>query len=96
MGERGPFNLTKRFIKKDGSVVWVNLSLCVFDPSSDETLESLCMAIDITERKSEEDKVRYASTHDTLTGLYNRTHFEEHVSSFNSVGRLPLTVAFGD
>ena len=96
LGERGPFNFDKRFIKKDGSVVWVNLSLCVFDPSSDETLESLCMAIDITERKSEEDKVRYASTHDTLTGLYNRTHFEEHVSSFNSVGRLPLTVAFGD
>ncbi|HHT81609.1 MAG TPA: diguanylate cyclase [Spirochaetales bacterium] len=96
LGERGPFNFDKRFIRKDGSVVWGNLSLCVFDPSDDESLDSLCMTLDITDRKNEEDKVRYANTHDALTGFYNRTHFEEHIHSFNSEGNLPLTVAFGD
>lgn len=96
LGEKGPFNFDKRFIKKDGSSVWGNLSLCVFDPADEESLESLCMTLDISERKSEEDKVRYASTHDALTGFYNRTHFEEHLGSFSSEGRLPLTVAFGD
>ncbi len=96
LGEKGPFNFDKRFIKKNGSSVWGNLSLCVFDPADDERLESLCMTIDITERKNKEDKVRYASTHDALTGFYNRTHFEEHVSRFSSEGRLPMTVAFGD
>jgi len=96
LGERGPFNFDKRFIRKDGSTVWGNLSLCIFDPSDDETLESLCMTLDISERKNEEDRVRYASTHDALTGFYNRTHFEEHVSNFSSEGKLPLTVAFGD
>lgn len=95
-GERGPFNLDKRFIRKDGTVVWGNLSLCVFEPTEEDTLESLCMTIDITERKSEEDKVRFASTHDLLTGLYNRSHFEEYVGSFSSEGKLPLTVAFSD
>ncbi|HAF85053.1 MAG TPA: diguanylate cyclase [Sphaerochaeta sp.] len=96
LGERGPFNFDKRFIRKDGTVVWANLSLCVFDPSDEEVLESLCMTLDISERKSEEDKIRYASTHDALTGFYNRTHFEEHVNTFASEGRLPLTVAFSD
>lgn len=96
MGERGPFNLDKRFIRKDGSVVWGNLSLCVFEPSDEDTLESLCMTIDISERKGEEDRVRYASTHDALTGFYNRTHFEEQINNFSSEGRLPLAVAFGD
>jgi len=96
LGEKGPFNFDKRFIRKDGSVVWGNLSLCVFDPEDDDALESLCMTLDISERKSEEDKVRFASTHDALTGFYNRTHFEEHVNNFSSEGRLPLTVAFSD
>ena len=96
LGERGPFNFDKRFIRKNGTVVWTNLSLCVFDPEDDDALESLCMTLDISERKNEEDKVRYASTHDALTGFYNRTHFEGHLNSFCSAGRLPLTVAFGD
>lgn len=96
LGEKGPFNFDKRFIRKDGSVIWCNLSLCVFDPDDDDTLESLCMTLDVSERKSEEDRVLYASTHDALTGFYNRSHFEEHVNSFSSEGRLPLTVAFGD
>ncbi|HKL58793.1 MAG TPA: HD domain-containing phosphohydrolase [Sphaerochaeta sp.] len=96
MGETGPFNLDKRFIRKDGTIVWGNLSLCVFEPSDEDPLESLCMTIDISERKGEEDRVRYASTHDALTGFYNRTHFEEQINNFSSEGRLPLAVAFGD
>ncbi len=96
LGEEGPFNFDKRFIRKDGSIVWGNLSLCIFDPSDEEYSHSLCMTVDITERKSKEDKIRYASTHDALTGFYNRSHFEEHVHNFNSEGHLPLTVAFGD
>lgn len=96
LGEKGPFTFDKRFIRKDGSSVWGNLSLCVFDPTDDEYLESLCMTVDITERKSKEDKIRYASTHDALTDFYNRSHFEEHVNSFKPEGRLPLTIAFGD
>lgn len=95
-GETGPFNFDKRFIKSDGTVVWSNLSLCVFEPNDEDTLESLCMTLDISERKNEENRVLYASNHDRLTGLYNRTHFEERLRNFKSEDRLPLTVAFGD
>ena len=39
------------------------------------TVEGLI--IDITERKQQEMKLKYLSEHDPMTGLYNRTHFEE-------------------
>jgi len=34
---------------------------------------------EITERKLVEEKLRYMSMHDSLTGLYNRTYFEEEL-----------------
>ncbi|MGE5422424.1 MAG: PAS domain S-box protein [Ignavibacteriales bacterium] len=46
---------------------------------------------DLTERKLMEDRLRYLSLHDSLTGLYNRTYFEEEMrrmenSHFPEVG----------
>lgn len=34
---------------------------------------------DITERKRAEENLRYLSMHDSITGLYNRTYFEERM-----------------
>ena len=41
--------------------------------------EVLCIGNDFTERKKAEDKLNYLSLHDQLTGLFNRTYFEEEV-----------------
>ncbi|MFA6773691.1 MAG: PAS domain S-box protein, partial [Sphaerochaeta sp.] len=75
----GPLSLDKRFIRKDGQILWANLSLSIFTTRDTEKTESLCMTVDITERKHYEQKILYASNHDALTGLYNRVHFEEYV-----------------
>lgn len=40
---------------------------------------------DITERKQLEEKLRYQSTHDTMTSLFNRAFFDEAVENFNPV-----------
>ena len=72
-------NLDKRLIRKDGSVVWLNLSLSIFATVDMDHLESLGMALDVTERKSNEQRILWASDHDALTGLYNRVHFENYV-----------------
>ncbi|MDD3903338.1 MAG: diguanylate cyclase [Sphaerochaeta sp.] len=96
LGDEGPFNFDKRFIRSDGSVVWTNLSLSVFDPGEEGVMESLCMTIDISQRKSEEERVLYASTHDSLTDLYDRSHFETYVRDLKVEGKLPLSVVFGD
>ncbi|HWP97971.1 MAG TPA: PAS domain S-box protein [Syntrophomonadaceae bacterium] len=34
---------------------------------------------DISEKKGTEDRLRYLSLHDSLTGIYNRTYFEEEM-----------------
>ncbi len=38
---------------------------------------------DITERKQLEEKLRYQSTHDTMTSLFNRAFFDEAVENFD-------------
>jgi diguanylate cyclase (GGDEF)-like protein/PAS domain S-box-containing protein len=48
---------------------------------------------DITDRKQLEQELRYISTHDALTSLYNRTYFEEELirlenGRFNPVGMI--------
>lgn len=39
---------------------------------------------EIAERKLVEEKLRYMSMHDSLTGLYNRTYFEEEMQRISS------------
>jgi len=96
MGSPGPFNFDKRFIRKDGTVLWANLSLSVFSAFDVGKAESLCMTVDITERKMYEQKILYASHHDALTGLYNRVHFETYVRDLQIQENQSVLVAFGD
>lgn len=89
-------NLDKRLIRKDGSVVWLNLSLSIFATVDMDHLESLGMALDVTERKSNEQRILWASDHDALTGLYNRVHFENYVQTLERQRGAHLAVAFID
>jgi len=40
--------------------------------------------IDITERVLNQEKILFLATHDTLTSLYNRNHFENYVSTLKN------------
>ena len=89
------FTLRKRFIKPDGTIVWVNMMVA---PFKSETISNkhLCMIQDITDSKKKEDEIIYLSYHDILTGLYNRTFFEEEKKRFGVKQRLPLSLIMGD
>jgi diguanylate cyclase (GGDEF)-like protein/PAS domain S-box-containing protein len=50
----------------------------------------------ITERKSEEDKIRFLSFQDQLTKLYNRRYFDSEIKRIDNEASLPLTIIFGD
>ena len=52
--------------------------------------------MDITERKKAEEKIRYISFHDSLTGLYNRTFFEEELKRLDTERNLPISIIMGD
>ena len=51
---------------------------------------------DITERKQAEEKLKFLSFHDVLTGLYNRAFFEEELKRLNNNRQLPLSVIMSD
>ncbi|MCL4507670.1 MAG: PAS domain-containing protein [Chloroflexi bacterium] len=51
---------------------------------------------DITERKQTEEKLRYLSTHDILTSLYNRAFYEDELARLERSGRYPLSIVIVD
>ena len=51
---------------------------------------------DITKRKETEDKLRYIGLHDSLTGLNNRTYFDEEIERLEVNGVFPVSVLMAD
>jgi diguanylate cyclase (GGDEF)-like protein/PAS domain S-box-containing protein len=51
---------------------------------------------DITERKRVETELKFLSTHDTLTGLYNRAYFEEEMARLERGRRFPVSIVMAD
>jgi len=50
----------------------------------------------IAEHKKTEEKIRYFSFHDTLTGLYNRAFLEEEVKRLDTQRQLPISIIMVD
>jgi diguanylate cyclase (GGDEF)-like protein/PAS domain S-box-containing protein len=89
------FSMNKRYIRPDGNIVWVNMMIVPFKAETISNMH-LCMIEDITEKKQKEEEIIYLSYHDSLTGLYNRTFFEEEKRRFDVSRRLPMSVVMGD
>lgn len=78
--------------KMDGEFIqgWLRLSLPLeYEDSWERVYISV---VDITERKKTEEKMRYMSFHDGLTGLYNRGYFEEELKRLNTSRQYPITI----
>lgn len=52
----------------------------------------ICISKEITERKKMEMELRYLSTHDILTGLYNRNFFETELRRFQDSRFYPVSM----
>lgn len=54
------------------------------------------MYININEIKKREERIRYLSFHDELTGLYNRRYFENELERLDDSRRIPISIIVGD
>jgi diguanylate cyclase (GGDEF)-like protein/PAS domain S-box-containing protein len=88
---RGEVEEVYRIVRPDGSIRWIKDRSFPIYGDSGETLRVVGIAADITDLKLGEEKLKYLSLHDPLTGLYNRIYFEEEMSRiergrYNTVG----------
>ncbi len=90
------FDMNKRYIRPDGSIVWAHMTIVPFNSGAHESPRHLCMLEDITSSKKKEEEILYLSYHDILTGLYNRAYFEEEGRRLNNTRRIPLSVIMAD
>jgi len=63
---------------------------------NNEIIGAVVTFMDITERKQKEQKIQYLSCHDTLTGIHNRSCFEDNRNKIDIEENLPLSVIFAD
>jgi diguanylate cyclase (GGDEF)-like protein len=68
-----------RYVRKDGSIFPVYLSVTAIRNTEQEIIGFLGTFFDLSERKKAEKKLSYLANHDSLTGLINRREFEHRV-----------------
>lgn len=61
---------------------------------SDDRFIAFC--VDISERKDKEARVEYLSYHDSLTGVYNRTFYQEAIKELDHEENLPFSMINSD
>jgi len=79
-----------------GKSVWISYKVDRLNDSDGKFQEVIAACEDITDRKQAEDKIRYLSFNDSLTGLYNRAFYEEELKRLDTRRQLPLTIVMGD
>ena len=62
------------------------------NPGVDGVRFILGVAEDISERRAAQEKVYFLSTHDQLTGLFNRAYFEAEIGRMEKSRRFPISI----
>lgn len=73
VGEIGSYTMEKRYIRKDGEVVWGRLTISLVRDDLGNPDFTVSIVEDITARKRAEDVLTHQALHDALTDLPNRT-----------------------
>ena len=92
--EEGPQTYEWLGKKKNGELFWTEINLT----SSHIGGEGRVLAVirDIGDRKEIEERLKYISTHDSLTGLYNRSHFETEFERIIKGRKYPISIIMAD
>jgi diguanylate cyclase (GGDEF)-like protein/PAS domain S-box-containing protein len=79
-GEVDHLRMEKAYFRKDGQVVWTDLTVSLIRDDAGEPQFAVAMIDDVTDRHSLQARLRHQALHDPLTGLPNRTLFAERLA----------------
>lgn len=83
-------------VDKEGNTQYVEKIKTPIFNEAGAVIGIIGIAHDVTNRKEVEVKLRHDSTHDSLTGLYNRAFFEEELERFAHGRMFPVSVVMAD
>jgi diguanylate cyclase (GGDEF)-like protein/PAS domain S-box-containing protein len=78
-GEIDVIESERRLVRKDGTEVWVFRSVSLLRDEAGKPAYMIVQFQDVTARREAEERLRYNATHDELTGLLNRSAFEQRL-----------------
>lgn len=86
-GEIADIRIEKRYIRKDGKVLWGSLQASLVRGEKGQPEYFISAIQDITERKQAEQQISFMAYHDKLTGLPNRALLFDRLSQAMSQAR---------
>jgi diguanylate cyclase (GGDEF)-like protein/PAS domain S-box-containing protein len=93
---RGPRTFEGTISCADGENRDVIFYSAVFNRADSSAGGVVGALLDISERKRSEMKLRYLSTHDILTGIYNRAYFDEELERLKKGRKFPVSIVMAD
>lgn len=91
-----PLRADAPFIRRGTSSIWMEIVSNTIRNTQGEITGFHCIARDIATRKVHEEKLIFLSSHDALTGLYNRSHFEAEFERAAKGRTCPVSVIIAD
>ncbi|MDI3547427.1 MAG: hypothetical protein PWR10_1079 [Halanaerobiales bacterium] len=91
-----PISGEKFYTSYWGKKLWLNYSIKPILDEKGEVTEVIIVCQDTTEKRKAEERIKYLTFHDSLTGLYNRAYFNEEMKRYNTERQLPLSIIIGD
>ncbi|AFM20258.1 PAS domain S-box/diguanylate cyclase (GGDEF) domain-containing protein (plasmid) [Mycolicibacterium chubuense NBB4] len=79
-GEIASYQMDKRYYSKNGHVVWIRLSVFLVHDTVGQPVNFVAHIEDISERRRDEELLKRQATRDALTGIFNRSQFEEELN----------------
>jgi diguanylate cyclase (GGDEF)-like protein len=83
-------------VGRDGKIQYVEKIKTPIFNDAGEVIGIIGIAHDITNRKEVEVSLRHDSTHDILTGLYNRAFFDEEFKRLAHSRMFPMSIVMAD
>jgi len=86
-GEVDSFKAEKRYVRKDGTPIWVRITVAAKRGPDGGVLHDISIVEDISDRRLAEERVHYLATHDEMTNLPNRAMFGQLLAHAIEQGR---------
>ena len=84
------------FLSKNNKIIPILFSASVCNNADGDYIGFVAISRDITEYRQREEKIKFLSYHDQLTGLYNRRYYEEELKRLDTKRNLPISIVMGD